>query len=622
MSDSIINSFSKGTWNLGDDENIPKDSASQSTNWLTRDGRIVLSNGKLLVGAQGVIGGVRGEHFGYKVDGTKVHYRKINTKIQYLNGSTWTDIITGLTSAADYTFSNYSSLSGSYTYASGVDGIWKIINANPASPVNVTDAAKNFKGYSIIDKGRMILWGRTENPTGLYGSYIDAQDSTVYTTVTGEALADVATGTLAFKAGGTTRSCFGVVITDTSSSEVFTDNYLGVLVGSLGHTGTINYATGAFTITGQSGAGTATYQWENSNAKGVTDFSFSATRLAGEGWRVPQDIGGDAIVSVLVGVDGAYYSIKSQSAYRMEISANDLTITNEVYRRQLGMPFLRSAVSVSKGIVFMNTALSSDPQLTILRKNEIGSEVEPYPLFPHFDFSGYNFTDCAVDTYDRYIIVACKGEDSTYNNKILLCDMVTETVDETEFAARCFARNGDALYAGSALTESTYLMYDGFDDDGLSVSNEWISKGEQYEALGIAESLKKFKKIRIKGSIDPDQALQVYVSYDDAGFSLCGTIVGSGSYTDFNTPQSIGGNMVGTTQMGGADLSLAYPFYAEIKLKCPKFRKRTIKLVASGIGYVSVDSIMDFNISIYEKRVPRRFRTKQDVNLAGTQTDL
>jgi hypothetical protein len=165
-------------------------------------------------------------------------------------------------------------------------------------------------------------------------------------------------------------------------------------------------------------------------------------------------------------------------------------------------------------------------------------------------------------------------------------------------------------------------MYDGFDDDGLSISNEWISKGEQYEAIGIAESLKKVKKLRIKGTIDPDQALEVYVSYDDAGYSLVGTILGSGSYTDFNTPQSIGGNMVGTVQMGGADLSLAYPFYAEIKLKSPKFRKRNIKLIASSIGYCSVESIMDWNISIYEKRMPRRFRSKQNVSLDGTQVDI
>lgn len=625
MSDSLINAFTKGTWNLGSDENIPKDASQYSKNWITKDGFLVLSNGKLLVGAQGVIGGVRGEHFGYKVDGTKVHYRKINTKVQYLSGSTWTDIITGLTSSADMTFSNYSSLSGSYTYISGIDGIWKIINANPASPINVTSLTKNQKGYMFIDKSRMIMWNVPGDKTGLYISNVDYQNTTIYTAVTGEVIAAAASGTLAFKAGGATRSCFGIKITKTVSGEVYTDDYLGNLVGSLGGTGTINYATGAWTCS-TSSIGTVDYRWEDSNAKGITDFSFSSPRLAGEGDVIRQDIGGDAIISVLVGIDGTYYSIKSQSAYKFTSGNTDLSSgsdwVNEVYRRELGMPFLRAAISTAKGIVFMNTSNSSDPQLTILKKNEIGTEVEPYPLFPQFDFSGYTFDDCAIDTYDRYILIACKGDNSTYNNKILLCDLITETIEETEFSARCFAKNGDDLFTGSALTESTYLMYNGFDDDGLSVTNEWTSKGEQYEALGIAESLKKIKKLRIKGLIDPDQVLQVYVSYDDSGFALVGTILGSGSYTDFNTPQSIGGNMVGTTQMGGADLSLAYPFYAELKLKCPKFRKRTVKFVASAIGYCSIESLMDFNISIFEKRVPKRFRSKQDVSLDGVQVDI
>lgn len=60
------------------------------------------------------------------------------------------------------------------------------------------DSTKNFKGKSLISTGRMIMWdvkAGTVNfdKTGLYGSRIDAQNSTVYTTVTGEALADTAT---------------------------------------------------------------------------------------------------------------------------------------------------------------------------------------------------------------------------------------------------------------------------------------------------------------------------------------------------------------------------------------------------------------------------------------------
>jgi hypothetical protein len=315
--------------------------------------------------------------------------------------------------------------------------------------------------------------------------------------------------------------------------------------------------------------------------------------------------------------------MKSQSAYKLVIGAADTSAdtTNEVYRRDLGLPNWRATTSSSKGIIFMNTAQPTKPQLTILKRNDIGTDVEPFQMFPQFDFSQYDYTNCCIDTYDRYVINACRSLDSTYNNVILLGDLISGTVDETRYSSRCFAKDAGLLYAGSAITESTYKLYDGFDDDGIAIVNEWQSKGEQYEAIGVAESLKKFKKIRVKGLIDPDQSLQVWVSYDDADFSLAGTILGSGTYTDFNSPQSIGGNMIGAVQIGGANTSLAYPFFAELKLKCPKFRKRVIKFVATGIGYVSVDTLMDWNINIFEKRLPKRFRSKQDISLDGTQTD-
>jgi hypothetical protein len=619
MSDSIINYFTKGTWNVGDDENIPKDAAQSSYNWITQDGRIKLINGRKLIGNIGIAGKITALHFGYKTDGTKVLYRKISTKIQYLNVDTWTDVITGLTADADYTFSNYSSLAGAFTFATGVDGIYKLINANPGSYVSLYDAARNFKGYSMIDKGRMFLWNRPEDKTGLYGSWIDRQNSTVYTTVTGEAIAAVESGTLAFKAGGAKRSCFGVVITDTSSGEVFTDNYLGVLVGSAGHAGTINYASGVFTITGQSGAGTATYRWEDSTVKGIADFTLSATRVAGEGFQFPQDVGGDAILNVNLGLDGAYYSMKSNSVYRLYIDAADTSAgtTNDVFRREIGLPFFRATTSMSKGIVFMNTSNPSNPELTILKRNEVGTDVEPYPLFQHFDFTNYDFSDCSIDTYDRYIVIACKKQGSLVNDVVLLGDVTSGIIEETNYSGRMFARTGDDLYIGSSYSESVYQIYDGFDDDGVYIENEWVSKGEQYEALGIQESLKKIKKLRLKGNIDPDQKVQVLISYDNDDYRLVGTILGDGVYVDYSNPQSIGNNMIGTEQIGGADSDFSYPFFMEIKLASPKFRKRTIKLKSIGIGYVDIDTMMDRDILIFEKRIPKRFRQKQNVGTDG-----
>jgi len=621
MANSEINLFKSGVHNLLNAEIIPKDASQDAQNWYTQDGVIKLIPGKAPVGSAGSVGFITGEIFGYKVDGSTVHWRKAGTKIQYFDGTTWQDTITGLTADADYTFTNYSSLAGTFTFAFGVDGIYKMHNANPASYNSMYNASINFKGFAFIDRGRTILWNRTEDKTGLYGSYIDNQRAVsgstgVYTSVTGEATSSL-TGTLAFKTGNPTRNCFNVQITLTGSGEVYTDNYDGTLTGSLGGTGTINYITGAYTLS-NSGVGTASYQWEDSNIRGITDFRKSNPRVAGEGFQFPQDEGGDPIMSVLVGQDGAYYSIKKSSAYRLYLEADDTNATNEVYRKELGLSSLRGAISTGKGIVFMNTANPEKPEMTILQKNITGDNIEPVVLFPHFKFANYTYDDTTVDTYERYIIVACKSNGAVNNDTLLLCDMTNNTVDITKYTGRTFARDAGQLYMGSSLSLTIYNLFSGFDDDGESIDNYYITKDELYES----ERLKKYRKIWLKGNISPDQSYQVYVNYDNTGNQLVGTVLGTGSYVDYTDQQTIGSNLIGDIQIGGADTTDIYPYFIEIRLKkVPKFRKRSITFKALGIGYVDINFLLDYDISTFEYKLPSRFRQKQNVSLDGETTD-
>jgi hypothetical protein len=783
--DSKIKQFNAGVHNLLPADKIPSNASQDSLNWITQDGKNILSYGRNLLGAEGLTGRIDGLHYGYKTNGEKVLFRKAGTKIQYLNGTTWTDVITGLTANSDYSFQNYSSLAGAFVFASGTDGLFKINTANPTSYLTMS---ATYKGKILIDKSRMFMWDNTDiTKTSLRLSWIDAQDSTVYTTVTAELLTGTGasySGTLAFKSIYTLGNCFGLVITGTTSGgvETFTDNKDGTLTGSLGGTGTINYTTGAYAVTfnsaialqvdqqqttqngaiavgeadattkyhylaqsflaghptmggirlfkkantgtpisdvtiyiktdstgdpstnnltyisipiatynaipddsefeaifptgatltigtkywitissgsdnsnhinlgintaGGYGSGSvkyynqvdhwqdvatvdlyfktiygtpiADYQYENSNSGGITDFSFAIPRVAGTGNLITQDIGGDKIVSVLIGQDGAYYSLKEQSAYRLDISDDDLTFTNLVYRRDMGIPFFRSAISSSKGIVFINTANEEKPVLTILKRNEIGNEVEPVELLSHFKFADYDFSDACIDTFDRYILIACKLKGNETNDRILLCNLPEKTVDISYYKARMFAKDGGKLYCGHTLSLSTYQLFNGFDDDGISLENYWTSKDEDFNS----DILKKVRRLRFEGLIDSDQAIEVYEQFDNSGFALIGTILGSGSYVDYTSPETIGSDMIGSSLIGGDGFTEAYPYYCEIKTKTPKFGKRTIKLIAKGIGYADVKMITDWDILTFEQRIPSKFRNKSNVSLSGLQTNL
>lgn len=708
-----IAAFIAGVENLFDDELINQSAAQDSLNWFNQSGRLILIPGKLLIGQAGAQGNVTGEIFGYRVDGTKVHWRKIGTKIQYDSGTVavpnWVDVITGLTASADYAFTNYSSLAGAFTFAIGFDGIFKMNNANPGSYLALYDATRNFKGKAFIDKGRMILWDVPNDKTVIRGSHIDPQNGTYYQTIANESFAvgDGTTKTFAAsltKGSTATANVFGVqifgetgalknisaitkanpgVVTATghgfatgdvviiqsvsgmpqvnsmvfavkvidantfsigvdtttynvyssggtvAKCEVFTDNFLGVLSSPQGGTGTVNYMTGAVSVTFNgtpvnTGLILSGYQYENPNVGGVTDFTHSSTRIAGEGFQFPQDEGGDPILNVVIGSDG-YYSMKQNSAYMLSIGDDDLTATNNVYRKNMGTESYRGSLATSQGIVFINTTNPEKPEMTILQPNLAGDALVPKILFPQFKFANYLYDDCSMETYERFILVACKSLNATNNDTLLLCDVQADTVNITNYSGRTFPSNNGNLYMGSSITQSVYQLFSGFDDDGYSIENYWIGKGETYaiksrslKYAAFGQNLKKYRKIRLKGNIALNQSYGVYIDYDDAGFQLVGTVLGSGSYVDYASPQTIGSNYIGESQVGGDQLTSIYPYFVELRLKkVPKFRKRTMKIVALGIGYADIEYQMDWGIDIYEGKIPARFRQKQNVSLDG-----
>lgn len=614
MIKSEIKIFSKGIHDLLTDEDIPQDASSGSYNWITKDGRIMLIGGRQRVGAGGLIGKINTVWSGYTTKGIRVIYRKTENSLQHLRNGVWVNTLTGLTNT-EFSCANYSSLAGAFTLFNGPDGFFLINNANPDSAINIFNAPRNFRGYILVDRGRCLLWNRSEDRTGLYGSFIDRQNATTYTQVTNESIGTAGSrtysGTLAFKTGGARRNCFALTITNTI--ETFTDNYDGTLTGSLGGTGTINYATGAYSITfldTSTTPVTASYQWQDFTNRGIADFTRSATRLAGEGFQFPQDEGGDAILNILIGQDGAYYSLKTHSAFRLELEATDTNATNIVYRKELGLPSWRAATSTANGIVFINTANPTNPVLTILRKNQFDN-VEPFSICAHFDFSKYDYSDAATENYERYVVLACKTKDASgpadNNNIILFINVVDQTVDIVKYEARGFAKDGIKLYVGSSISQDVYEILVGFDDESLSIQNEWKSKGENYGS----SNLKKYRRLRFKGLIDVDQKVDVFHSEDNSEYVKVGEIKGSADYVDYANPQAIGANFVGGQQLGGDDMFSAYPFMCEIRVKTNKFKKRNLKLVATGIGYVEISGIKDVDILSFEERIPKKFRIKR-----------
>ena len=611
----MLEVFGKGIENRVEDDKISSGASSDSLGWRTQDTSIELSRGKLLVGAEETANGkVRGLHTAYTNDGVAVKFRKVNTVIQYYNTTSllWVDVVTGLTSTAEYSFSDYSSLAGIFVYITGLDGCFKIHPSNPASYSDLTSTSKSPTGTSdygrsMISDSRIFAWDLERARTNLYLSYIDSLNSTdVSSEAIGSSGSTNYTGTLAFKAGDAVRTCFNIVFTD--GTQTMTDNNNGTFTGD--GTGAINYTTGEYDITFTStttGSVTCDYTWENSNNGGITDFTYSATRIAGEGDFFPQELGGKNIQNVIP-KDGSYYSIKDKSVYKLFLSSDDTNATNEVFNANIGSLSYRSSVASSKGIVLLDTSDKDVPKLTILSYNITGDKLIPSDLAPQFDFSDYTWDDCTMDTYGEDIIFTGKSVSTGDNDRLFRYNARLKSVDVHGYSANVFTKDAGDLYIGDSTTDNVYKVFNGFDDDGFVVENSWEGKAERFGS----EQLKRYRRQVVKGLIGKEQSIEVYISYDNGAYELVETILGTGSYVDKTQSITIGATEIGESEIGGGSSgTTAYYFFHEFKVGSSRFGKRKIKFKAIGLGFASISFIDEKNLqlSAHSKRPPVKYRT-------------
>lgn len=607
MREHAITTFKYGVINAIEPQSVPDGAASDALNWITRGDKIELRRGSDVLGTEiAGVGRSTGVHVAYKADGTQVYFRARGQKIEYYNSSSdlWVEVGSNLLGSTadgeDVFFANYQTNAGAQLWISSPNSsLFKIMVANPGSYTDMYDGSKNFKGYIAIHQNRMWLWGRVADETGIYGSYIDTQ---TYTTVSGEATTSLS-GTLAFKSGNPKGTCFGVQITITATGEVYSDDYNGILTGSLGGTGTINYTTGEYTLS-NSGVGTAAYQWENSNTNGISDFTKSATRTAGQGFIFRQDDGGGPARN-LFPLGSTMYCFHERRTWALTLTADDTSATNDIFREYVGIPSLRGAVASSIGIFYIDNTDQSKPLFRKLYLSSGSSEVLPKTVTENIDLSGYTFDDCVMHEWNDYIVFSGKSSGSTVNDRLFVYHKIWESVDIFDHYVSCLAIGNGTLIAGESISDNVLTLFSGFDDSDSSINNYWISN---ISTLG-AENLKKTKRLVLEGEIQTNQSFKVYISNDRGGFSLVATVSGTGDYVDTGNAVTVGAQTIGSREVGGGGDGVdAYHYLTEINLALDKYENRQLKFEAIGLGYVSITKIIERDIRLYAHKIPSKYR--------------
>jgi hypothetical protein len=616
-----VKTFIYGIINSIDSDTIPRGAAVDSLNWITEGDKIELRRGYRILGTDNQ-GGGRATGILKAVDAAGVDqlFGSYQSKLVHFNRDTelfdeigsdilGDDVIESDGYGEEISFSEYVGLAGNQVWVNSpnIAGIFKIMTANPTDAVDQYNASKNHKGHIIIDTNRMFLWGKLTDKTGLRGSYIDSQN---YTEVASEVLGtgdDVEvtfTGTLAFKSGGSKRTCFGISVTD--GVETFTDDFNGNLTGDQGGTGTINYATGEISVTFNTAVTNSTnvlvdYQWEDSTDNGIADFTEGVPRTAGQGFQFRQDEGGGELQTVR-SYKNIYYCFHVTKTWALNLSNDDTNATNDSFRTLVGVPSLRGAVETGEGIYYLDNTTDNDPEIKVLRYGVNGlDEVVPVPKSQKLDLNDYRFNRTAGFRFGKYVLFACRTSDSDVNNRVLIHNTELNSWDILDYFTNGFAIYDGKLVAADSLSNNFSELFSGEDDDESEIPNYWISDLDDHDIDG----LKKTKTFYMRGQIGPEQEIDVSFSFDGGSYVYFGTIAGSGSYVNQGQSVNVGALTLGEGEIGGGGSGrAAYQYERKFKIRTSKYERISVKFEATKIGYASISEYRYWDVRLKGQKVP------------------
>lgn len=608
----LINDFTLSTFYglntaVRDIKTLKPGVSPDALNWLTgkEQDHIELRRGYARLGAseETGVGKVSGLGVGIRYDGVEVPWFSHGRKVKYYNVTTddtvevGSDLLPTGADGEDVWFRPYQGLSGSFMYlGSPNSSTYKIPAANPGSAVD--QSVSNFR-FGVFHFGQNRAFAGQRNgttagnndKTGLYISYIDKDQLSDFTQVTGEAVGSSGStnyaGTLAERTG--VRTVMYVAIKE-AGGETLVDDRNGNLVGNAGSIGTINYATGAYSVTFNHptvGAVTADYYYETATTTGVLDFSTAFAN--GQAKQLRQDDGGGNLMAIfnLSTVEYCFHLLKT---WQFTSSLDDTESTNLPYRN-VGIPYPRAAYQTPEGIIFADLSRPTDPKFRRLQvlQGTNNNTIEPLSLSDALDLAPYAFDYCVAFRWGDYEIFCVQEKVSevanAYNSVMFVRNVISGAWDKLNYYASCLESYNGTLIGGDSISDNVYTLFSGFDEDGDVIENYWTSSDMN---LGYA-GLKNCRRMVIDGLIQSEQSIKVSLSYDGGVFSEVETIEGTGEYVDSGIDTYIGGPTIGSKVIGGGGSSTAHPFELDFPINSDRFVNVRVKVEALGLGYVSVN---------------------------------
>lgn len=608
--DYTISEFKGLNTVINDIATLDKGVSPDSLNWITGKFKdnISLRRGQALLGQTRVDGSgkITGLGVGTKYNGSQVPFFSYGRKVKYYNVTTddtvevGSDLLPTGADGEDVWFTAYQNLAGSFMYLGGQNSsVYKIPVPNPGSAVD--QSVNNYRfGILKVSQNRSFAGQRNgttpgnQDKTGVYLSYVDKALLSSYTQVTGEAFGtgDGDTKTFAETLNDITGVRTAMYVSVTDGTETFIDDRNGNMVGNLGGTGTVNYATGAVSVTFNTApanlqAITCSYYHETATSEGILDFTGTSF---GQGASFRQDDGGGTLMAIWP-VNNVEYCFHLLKTWQLTMATSSSETSTNLPYRTIGVKYSQSAYPTPEGVLFADLSRPTDPKFRRLQiaPNTTNLTIEPTPISDSLDLSPHAFDYCVAFRWGDYEIFCVQdkinGVANNHNSIMYVHNVISDTWDKLDYYASRLAEYEGTLIAGDSLSNNVMTLFSGFDDDGSVIGNYWTD-GDMN--LGT-DHLKIVHRMVINGLIQTDQSVKVSLSYDGAPFTEVFTIEGDGDYVDSGINTSIGSQTLGSGTIGGGAEATAHPFIVDFPIHSPKFQTVRIKFEAQAIGAVEID---------------------------------
>jgi hypothetical protein len=347
----------------------------------------------------------------------------------------------------------------------------------------------------------------------------------------------------------------------------------------------------------------------------VEDFTYSATRVAGEGAIFRQDDGG--IILNIESYGDSEYCLHKKKTWVLTLSADDTNATNLIYRENVGIPAMGASVATGDGIYLIDNNDENDPQVKLLTLNYSSDKILPYPVSKGrkwqnidvgIDLSDYYFDKTIGREVGDYVLFACRTKISAQNNRVIVYNKRQKTFDIYNYWCSTFNIYDGELMAGDPVSNNIQQLLTDWDDDGSNIENYWEGNKDNLDWFGE----KRFKKLIIRGKISKDQSFKVYAALDEDDYIELGTISGDSSAVVSADEVVIGRTAIGRNEIGGGGSGdTANEFVSEINVASllGRFNFITLKFVAQELGECEISGWSYFDVRNKSHKIIEAYRS-------------